>query len=102
MPQILLPKLVATWNSWITTLMHIKRLHLQGRFNYNDGIYRGKYDQYSDCGGSTGYDAYILSAVDIVDPTSKIILVEISSQSAMILPRQPDCGYFLRYTSNQF
>jgi hypothetical protein len=50
---------------------------LQGRFTYNDGIYRGKYDQYSACGGSGGYDAYILCAVDIADPTSKIILVEI-------------------------
>jgi serine protease Do len=52
---------------------------LEGRFNYNDGIYRGKYDQYSNCGGASGYDAYVLCAVDIVDPTSKIILVEIQA-----------------------
>ena len=52
-----------------------------GRTEYNDGIYRGKYDQYTDCSSSTGYDTYILSAVDIVDPTSKIILVEISIKS---------------------
>jgi hypothetical protein len=50
---------------------------LVGRFDYNDGVYRGKYDQYSNCGGTGGYDAYVLCAVDIVDPTSKIILVEI-------------------------
>jgi serine protease Do len=48
-----------------------------GRFDYNDGVYRGKYDQYTQCGGIGGHDAYVLSAVDIVDPTSKIILVEI-------------------------
>jgi serine protease Do len=52
------------------------------RTDYNDGIYRGKYDQYKDCNGTTGYDTYILSAVDIVDPTSKIILVEIAIKSA--------------------
>jgi len=52
---------------------------LVGRYNYNDGYYRGKYDQYSSCGGSGGYDAYVLSAVDIVDPTSKIILIEIQA-----------------------
>jgi serine protease Do len=48
-----------------------------GRFDYNDGIYRGKYDQYSNCGGTGGYEAYVLSAVDIENPTSKIILLEI-------------------------
>jgi serine protease Do len=52
-----------------------------GRKDYNDGLYRGKYDQYTDCGSSTGYDTYILSAVDIANPTSKIILVEISIKS---------------------
>ncbi len=50
---------------------------LDGRFDYNDGLYRGKYDQYSNCGGAGGYDAYVLSAVDIADPTSKIILIEV-------------------------
>jgi serine protease Do len=53
-----------------------------GRYNYNDGIYRGKYDQYTKCGGSTGFDTYMLSAVDIVNPTSKIILIEISINSS--------------------
>ncbi len=50
---------------------------LVGRFPYDDTIYRGKYDQYSNCGGTGGYDAFILSAVDIANPTSKIVLVEI-------------------------
>jgi serine protease Do len=53
-----------------------------GRYDYNDSVYRGKYDRYTGCASSTGYDTYILSAVDIVDPTSKIILVEISINSA--------------------
>ena len=49
----------------------------EGRYDYNDTVYRGKYDFYSNCGGAGGYDAYILSAVDIADPTSKIILIEV-------------------------
>jgi hypothetical protein len=48
-----------------------------GRNNYDDGVYRGKYDQYSNCGGSGGYDAYVLSARDKEDPSTKLILVEI-------------------------
>ncbi len=52
---------------------------LVGRYDYNDGLYRGKYDAYSNCGGVDGYDAYVLSAVDIVDPTAAIILLEIQS-----------------------
>jgi serine protease Do len=52
-----------------------------GRKDYNDGVYRGKYDRYTDCSGTTGYDTYLLSAVDIKNPTSKIILVEISIKS---------------------
>jgi serine protease Do len=55
---------------------------LVGRYDYNDGVYRGKYDQYTKCGGQTDYDTYLLSAVDIVDPTSKIILVEVTVLSS--------------------
>jgi len=46
-----------------------------GRGNYDDGVYRGRFYQFSDCGGSGGYAAYVLSAVDKVDQFSKIILV---------------------------
>lgn len=49
-----------------------------GRYDYNDGVYRGKYDVFSDCGGPNNFETYVLSAVDIVDPTSMIILVETS------------------------
>jgi serine protease Do len=52
---------------------------LQGRFDYNDGLYKGKYDQYIECGGAGGYDAYVLSAVDIANPTSKIIIIEVQA-----------------------
>jgi serine protease Do len=55
---------------------------LVGRYDYNDGVYRGKYDQYTNCAGTSGFDTYLLSAVDIVDPTSKIILLEITINSA--------------------
>jgi serine protease Do len=55
---------------------------LVGRYDYNDGIYRGKYDVYANCGGQNDYETYLLSAVDIVDPTSKIILVEITIKSS--------------------
>jgi len=48
-----------------------------GRFNYDDGVYRGKFDQYSNCGGEGGYDAYVLGARDKADPSTKLILVEI-------------------------
>ena len=50
-----------------------------GRFDYNDGLYRGKYDQYSNCGGVGGYDAYVLSAVDISDPTAMIIVIMVQT-----------------------
>lgn len=48
-----------------------------GRVNYDDGVYRGKYDQYSNCGGEGGYDAYVLGARDKENPSTKLILVEI-------------------------
>ena len=48
---------------------------LEGRYDYNDGIYRGKFDAYYNCGGTGGYDTYILSAVPIDNPTSAIILI---------------------------
>jgi serine protease Do len=55
---------------------------LVGRYDYNDGVYRGKYDQYTNCASTTGYDTYLLSAVDIKNTTSKIILLEITINSA--------------------
>jgi serine protease Do len=48
---------------------------LGGRYEYNDGLYKGRYDFFYNCGGAGGYDAYVLSAVDINSPTSSIILL---------------------------
>jgi serine protease Do len=53
--------------------------HRDGRFDYNDGLYRGKYDQYSNCGGTGGYDAYVLSAVDVNSPTAMIIVIMVQT-----------------------
>ena len=52
---------------------------LVDRYDYNDGYYRGKYDQFTNCGGRGGYDAYVLSAVDIEDQFAMIILVMIQT-----------------------
>jgi serine protease Do len=46
-----------------------------GRYDYNDGFYRGKYDLFTNCSGVTDYDTYLLSAVDIDDQAAMIILV---------------------------
>ena len=48
---------------------------LVGRYDYDDGVYRGKYDFFEDCGGRGGYDTYVLAAVDKIDPTAMIVLV---------------------------
>lgn len=58
--------------------------HWVDRYEYNDGVYRGKYDIYTDCLGAPGMSTYLLGAVDIVDPSSKIILVEITINSSDI------------------
>lgn len=46
-----------------------------GRYNYNDSVYRGSYDYFTDCGGRGGYDAYVLSAVPIENQYAAIILM---------------------------
>ena len=47
-----------------------------GRFNYEDELYRGKYDEYTECGGKDGYDAYVLGAREKKEPSSILILIE--------------------------
>ncbi len=68
-----------------------------GRYNYNDSVYRGKYDLYTDCGGTVGFTTYLLSAVDIVDPISKIILVEISIKTGETYVKDQIWGTFFVY-----
>jgi serine protease Do len=48
---------------------------LEGRYDYNDGYYRGKFDKYYNCGGAGGYDAYVLSAVSAQDQGAYIIVL---------------------------
>jgi serine protease Do len=48
-----------------------------GRYDYDDGLYRGKYDYYYNCGGAGGTDSYVLTAVPISSPTSAIIVIYI-------------------------
>ena len=46
-----------------------------GRYDYNDGYYRGKYDYYTDCGGVGGSDAFVLAAVPVADPAAAMIVI---------------------------
>jgi serine protease Do len=45
------------------------------RYDYNDGVYRGKFDYFYNCGGQGGYDAYVLSAVSIENQGAYIIII---------------------------
>ena len=48
-----------------------------GRYDYNDGLYKGKIDYYSNCDGRDGGDAYVLAAVPIDAPASAMIVLTI-------------------------
>ena len=58
------------------TMEYLEDCSLIGRYDWNTGIYRGKYDQYNNC-GTNGYDSYVISGIDIDDPTSVLILMRI-------------------------
>ncbi len=60
----------------IYTTAYRESCDLIGRYNYDDNVYMGKYDKYANCGGTNGYDAYILAAKEKADPLSKLILIE--------------------------
>ncbi len=47
-----------------------------GRYDYDDALYRGKYDLFKKCGGSGGPAYMVLSAVSKDDQFSYLILVE--------------------------
>lgn len=55
---------------------------LDGRYDYDDGYYRGAFDYFVKCGGPGGADFLILSAVPIDDPTAFLILVEVQILSS--------------------
>jgi serine protease Do len=45
------------------------------RYDYDDGVYRGKFDYFYNCGGQGGYDAYVLSAVSKESQSDYIIII---------------------------
>lgn len=50
---------------------------LDGRYDYNDGFYRGKMDLFNNCGGPGGASAMVLSAVPTDNSQAFIIVLEI-------------------------
>ncbi|MEE9216707.1 MAG: S1C family serine protease [Anaerolineales bacterium] len=50
---------------------------LDGRYDYEDVLYRGKYDLFTNCGGAEGALFMVLTAVPIDDPTEFLILLEV-------------------------
>jgi serine protease Do len=50
---------------------------LDGRYEYEDILYRGKYDLFTNCGGGAGSLFMVLTAVPIDDPTEFLILLEV-------------------------
>ncbi len=50
---------------------------LDGRYDYDDVLYRGKYDLFANCGGSGGSLFMVLTAVPKDDPTEFLILLEV-------------------------
>lgn len=55
---------------------------LDGRYDYDDGYYRGKFDYFVKCGGPGGADYMVLTAVPIDNPGSSLILVEVQILSS--------------------
>ncbi|MEK7683067.1 MAG: S1C family serine protease, partial [Chloroflexota bacterium] len=55
----------------------IDSCELEGRYDYDDGYYRGKYDYFIKCGGSGGADFLLLTAVPIDTSSKLLILVQV-------------------------
>ena len=73
---------LARWGGYIQLLDFYRpdfaaACELDGRYDYNDGYYRGKYDYFTKCGGSAGSDFLILTAVPIDTSVKLLILVEV-------------------------
>ena len=54
----------------------LKYCELDGRYDYEDALYRGKVDHYKKCGGAGGPWYTVLSAVSKTEQLSYLILVE--------------------------
>ena len=50
---------------------------LDGRYEYEDVLYRGRYDLFTNCGGSQGSLFMVLTAVPVDDPTEFLILLQV-------------------------
>ena len=57
--------------------LYIGSCELDGRYDYDDGYYRGKFDYFVKCGGAGGADFLILTAVPIDTSVKLLILVEV-------------------------
>ena len=55
----------------------IQDCDLDGRYEYEDVLYRGRYDLFTNCGGSEGPLFMVLTAVPVDDPTEYLILFEV-------------------------
>ena len=55
----------------------IQDCDLDGRYDYEDVLYRGRYDLFANCGGSEGSLFMVLTAVPVDDPTEYLILLEV-------------------------
>lgn len=55
----------------------VTECELDGRYNYDDGYYRGSYDYFVKCGGSGGPDYLILSAVPVDSSVQLILVVQV-------------------------
>ena len=49
---------------------------LDGRYDYEDDLYRGKFDLFTECGGIDGAWFFVLTVVPKDDPTQFIINIE--------------------------
>jgi len=72
----------AQWGGYIQFLdvyteVYRNGCNFDGRYDYNDSLYKGKYDYYTSCGGAGGGDAFVLSAVPIGAETSAMIVITI-------------------------
>ncbi|HEY44903.1 MAG TPA: serine protease [Anaerolineae bacterium] len=72
---------IADWVGYVE-LLDLRRqemldyCELDGRYDYEDALYRGKYDLFHKCGGAGGPWYMVLSAVSQYDQFSYLILVE--------------------------
>jgi serine protease Do len=65
---------------------YLSECKLEGRYDYNDGYYRGKYDLFESCGGPGGASTLVLSAVPTDNSQAFTILLIVQ----MVSPEDED------------